>query len=247
MVLNARLRITIHNTFISETYRFYTTNQRFCGFILITLLLAMYVTYISFICGLAWDPSHIYSIGFLFPLQSIFLICRQHGPVTELRSREFWCWLASSSYCDLEQVRFALWTSVSPVIKWESWNGSVVLNPIRLMFSFFFNLVRESMSGGEGQREWWERERERIRILSRLHAQCGARHGTRSQDPGIMTWQWNSRSRHSTVWATQAPWCLILISDVFSVSLYYCKFIFIDTRWLNLSVHLVSININITS
>lgn len=38
----------------------------FFGFFLTPILLAMYVTYISFICGLAWDPSHIYSIA-LFP------------------------------------------------------------------------------------------------------------------------------------------------------------------------------------
>ena len=38
-----------------------------------------------------------------------------------------------------------------------------------------------SMSGGEGQRE-------RERILSRFHAQCGAQCGAWSQKPGIMTW-----------------------------------------------------------
>ena len=50
-----------------------------------------------------------------------------------------------------------------------------------LLFIFFrLKKIRENASEGEGRIE-------RERILSRLHAQCGAWHGTWSHDPGIMT------------------------------------------------------------
>ena len=48
------------------------------------------------------------------------------------------------------------------------------------LFKIYFR-ERENTSGGEGQRET-------EKILSRLHAQRGARHGARSHDPGLMTW-----------------------------------------------------------
>ena len=51
------------------------------------------------------------------------------------------------------------------------------------VFLLFFILETEQVSRGEGQRE-----RARASILSRLHTQCGAQHGARSHNPGIMTW-----------------------------------------------------------
>ena len=49
-----------------------------------------------------------------------------------------------------------------------------------MLYDFFLILVRGHASGGEGQRE-------RERILSRIHTQCGAQHRSGSHDPTIMT------------------------------------------------------------
>jgi len=80
--------------------------------------------------------------------------------------------------------------------------GMFPLFPDGLAFLFFIFLnifylfiwerewERESMRGG------------RVRGRSRLPAEQGAQCGTRSQDPGIMTWAKGSRL---TNWATQAP------------------------------------------
>ena len=49
-----------------------------------------------------------------------------------------------------------------------------------MLYDFFLILVRGHASGGEGQRE-------RERILSRIHTQCGAQHRSGSHDPRKMT------------------------------------------------------------
>ena len=90
-------------------------------------------------------------------------------------------------------ARHSLWDAYSYI-------PSIFCN-CRVIFILFYFFLRFYLF--ICQREWAQADREagRGRGRSKLPAEQGARCGTRSQDPGIMTWAEGSRL---TNWATQA-------------------------------------------
>ena len=125
-----------------------------------------------------WAPHH--------RLTTSKLYCCPHFTGKWSKAQRDWvtCWRTHSK------------SGVELGFKSRQWSSRVSTCYVTLFLNVFFICLKKSHHISV----WRERER----ILSRLHTECGTQQGAQSHDPEIMT-KPKSRVRHLTNCATQAP------------------------------------------